>query len=102
MEPGARHASLKEIAELHLRFVTVNSVPNALLEAHERDIAKRVIGTDLAFVLPSLRAARAAAASSILARVHRTQILAAGSAGGLMLAMLVYAVRPPAEVACTR
>ena len=43
MEPGARHASLKEIAELHLRFVTVNSVPHELLDVHERDIAKRVI-----------------------------------------------------------
>ncbi len=80
MDPGARHASLKEIAALHLHFVAVNSVPSELLDEHERDIAKRVIGTDLAFVLPNLRAARAAAANSILARVHRTQILAARSA----------------------
>ncbi|HWU87843.1 MAG TPA: hypothetical protein VN253_11235 [Kofleriaceae bacterium] len=56
--PGAPIANFGNIIDLHFHHLAIDSVPDALLDAHERALAKAAIGTSLAFVLSDLRAAR--------------------------------------------
>jgi hypothetical protein len=70
-----QQANNGDIIDLHTRYLAVDS---ARYEMHKEDslsIAKAVIGTDLAFLLPDLHAAEQAVNSFSLCRMQRAQMV---------------------------